>query len=933
MKTRPDPVTASLRATIVRGLPSVLSTCTALLLVAGQSRASVWANAASGGLWSDNSASGWNSTGVPDSNTATADFSTLDLTADNTVHLDGSFQVNQLLFADASTASHNWILDNNGSAANVLTLSGSAPSIAVSNQTATISAQLATTSGFAKTGTGTLVLANDATDAQLAAGTSVTGTLQQDAGKLTGAGTLTIATLTAAGTVTLNNGSYLLVTAANADLFVGASGDNRGLLGRLNVNGTADLQVARDLRVGGDNASANNRSAGRMDVTGGAVSVGRNLDVRMSGDNNSGTGILNVSGGSVTADKLYVRNERQKAANVSVTISATGVLTATNGVVFTAIQNGNVNTTSTLTLSGGGTLRTKSITGAADTTNARPVLALTNGTIVALADNPAFLPAASFTNPPVLGTTGITFNTNGFNIGIAQVLAGIGGKLTKSGTGTLQLFANNTFSGQVTVRDGILDVRHANALGDAAKTVLVSGSAQNPELQIQGGLAITLGNLKTSGDGSGAASGVLRSVAGNNSITVTGTTTLTGGNGSSWWQCDADTFTLNSSVTTDMADRVLTLRGAGHGIINGIISNGTTVNLPVVKEGSGTWTLDNGANSYSGNTTVKAGTLKLGAAASISASPVVDVQSGATLNVTALAAGLPLAAAQTLKGNGTLAGKLAAGSGTVAPGTSSTGNLTVSGDAVLTGSTLAVEIDDSKSPKCDTLAVTGALDIAGSSLDLAVTGAPANPVYVIATYGTLNGTFATITPGVPAGYTLDYAYQGNKIALLGGTPPSSFAAWIGKPEFALAVADQDPGDDPDVDGDPNLLEFALNSNPAKGAGKAKVWVKMATVGGTPNVLTLTIAARAGANFAADGNTSKAVVAADGLTYVIEAGNTLNADWGGTVATSEVTGSDATAIQAAAPFTADDGWVLKTFRTDGSAPADPSDFIRVRLTTP
>jgi hypothetical protein len=39
------------------------------------------------------------------------------------------------------------------------------------------------------------------------------------------------------------------------------------------------------------------------------------------------------------------------------------------------------------------------------------------------------------------------------------------------------------------------------------------------------------------------------------------------------------------------------------------------------------------------------------------------------------------------------------------------------------------------------------------------------------------------------------------------------AAWAATPAFGLALADQDPSDDPDGDGMENLLEYALNGNP------------------------------------------------------------------------------------------------------------------------
>lgn len=73
-----------------------------------------------------------------------------------------------------------------------------------------------------------------------------------------------------------------------------------------------------------------------------------------------------------------------------------------------------------------------------------------------------------------------------------------------------------------------------------------------------------------------------------------------------------------------------------------------------------------------------------------------------------------------------------------------------------------------------------------------------------------------------------------------------------------------------------------------------------------------------------------MVAADSLTYLIEASNTL-ADWG-TPGVEEVTG--ATAIQATlTPPAPDAGWIYHTFRTDGDAASDASDFIRVKVTSP
>src|SRR6516165_1189259 len=73
---------------------------------------STWIKASGTELWSD--ASNWQG-GVPNGSGWTADFSTLDLTADNTIHLDNQFTtVGALVFGD-TTPSNNWTLDDNNS--------------------------------------------------------------------------------------------------------------------------------------------------------------------------------------------------------------------------------------------------------------------------------------------------------------------------------------------------------------------------------------------------------------------------------------------------------------------------------------------------------------------------------------------------------------------------------------------------------------------------------------------------------------------------------------------------------------------------------------------------------------------------------------------------------------------------------------------------
>jgi len=121
----------------------------------------------------------------------------------------------------------------------------------------------------------------------------------------------------------------------------------------------------------------------------------------------------------------------------------------------------------------------------------------------------------------------------------------------------------------------------------------------------------------------------------------------------------------------------------------------------------------NQANTYNGNTTIQWGFLTLGATGSISNSPVIDVWSGGTFNVTSNASPFVLGAAQTLKGNGTNLGNMTA-YGTISPG-ASIGTLAFNGNLTLaSGSKLLVEVDKAQVPTGDLITVSGTLSKTGS---------------------------------------------------------------------------------------------------------------------------------------------------------------------------------------------------------------------------
>ncbi|MDB6122954.1 MAG: Autotransporter-associated beta strand repeat protein [Pedosphaera sp.] len=151
-------------------------------------------------------------------------------------------------------------------------------------------------------------------------------------------------------------------------------------------------------------------------------------------------------------------------------------------------------------------------------------------------------------------------------------------------------------------------------------------------------------------------------------------------------------------------------------VITKAITNSGSLN----KTGAGLLNLA-GTNNYTGGTVITAGTLALvvdavsGSAGSISNSAVINIGSGATLDVIGRAdQTLTLNNGQTLRGNGSINGSLVTLPGsTVAPG-ASVGTLRVTNNITL-GGTLLMELDKANSQTNDKLvSVTGTITYGGT---------------------------------------------------------------------------------------------------------------------------------------------------------------------------------------------------------------------------
>lgn len=326
----------------------------------------------------------------------------------------------------------------------------------------------------------------------------------------------------------------------------------------------------------------------------------------------------------------------------------------------------------------------------------------------------------------------------------------------------------------------------------------------------------------------------------------------------------------------------------------------------LTKIGSSVLTLA-GPCTYQGTTEVASGTLLVHGEHGLGGAAPVQVKSGATLGGTGrIHGGVTFTTAVLAPG-----GESSADGGSISTGTLRTGPLVLG-----SGSTFACEIDG---PLADRITVDGDLDLSDSTLNLIkLIHGVSEDLYIIATYsGNLTGSFNALV-GVPANYSLQHNIGAKRIELVRQGGSTAYADWA----LAKGLGGDDAlaGADPDHDGVNNLTEFAFASSPDTGAAATRN-AAIATVDGQ-QVFTLTVAVRSGALF---GGTPGLNASRDGVVYHVEAGSSPAA-W--TLPVSEVTGADATAIQAGLPAL-DPGWNYRTFRGPGTMAGNPSMFLRTR----
>jgi autotransporter-associated beta strand protein len=190
------------------------------------------------------------------------------------------------------------------------------------------------------------------------------------------------------------------------------------------------------------------------------------------------------------------------------------------------------------------------------------------------------------------------------NLTLSESISGAG-SLVKNGSGALILSGSNSYSGGTTISSGTLKAGHNSALGTGSITLGVSGTTASITFTSTDATDRTISNS-------------LASFAGSNWNTTFGsavTGNLTFGNPTSVTLGSTRTFTVNNSWTS---------------FANSFTGNGDGI----TKNGTGTLILL-GANSYTGATTINAGTLQIGnggATGSLSTSSAITVNGTLTFN-------------------------------------------------------------------------------------------------------------------------------------------------------------------------------------------------------------------------------------------------------------------------------------------------------------
>ncbi|WP_197685167.1 autotransporter outer membrane beta-barrel domain-containing protein [Herminiimonas arsenitoxidans] len=472
-----------------------------------------------------------------------------------------------------------------------------------------------------------------------------------DSYDISGLGNQTINTLSGVSDTTVSLGSNALTLGDNS---------NQSYAGVISGNGALVKTGAGVQTLGGVNTFS-----GGVTLNAGGLVVGNNAAL--------GTGALSIGGATTLDANGAVALANNIVLNAGLTVLGSNDLTV----------NGNISGTGGLTKNGAATLTLNGSNTYTGGTNINAgTLALGAGAslntsgIVNLATGATFdLSAGNGTQSfgTLSGNGSIYLGANSLSIGdptngtFSGSIGGTGG-LIKESTGTTSLTGSNTYSGGTLINGGTLAIAAGGSLAASSAINLtatgtgfdISAGGNQAIGQLNGvaGATVNLGGntltLGGAGDGNydGMIAGTGRLVKNGNGIqTLSGANTFSGGvtlnagglelgnNGA----LGTGALTVERSASID-ASTALNVGNnislASGTVLNLLGSNALTLGGPIyglggiLKSGAGTLTLT-GANSYTGGTTINAGTLAIGAGGNLASTGGVNLTGTGTLDISA----------------------------------------------------------------------------------------------------------------------------------------------------------------------------------------------------------------------------------------------------------------------------------------------------------
>ncbi|MFN7562655.1 MAG: autotransporter-associated beta strand repeat-containing protein, partial [Prosthecobacter sp.] len=461
------------------------------------------------------------------------------------------------------------------------------------NATNPVNIASVTTGGLTKNGAGTLVVFG--TNAQ-------TGTTTINEGK--------VALNGAAARLSATSESLVIRQGASLELLAGVT-DANAVVNALDGSGTISGLSGQTFTQNGG-GTWNGVFSGGMNVTkGGAAATWSGL--------NTYTGVTTIGGtGLVTVDTLAnggvssgIGASSNAAANLVFTGSTAGI-DYRGSIIDTALTLGSRSATTDRLFTLGAVATGANLTSSVSNNNA--IIWSNTGAIV-----------NNTTANATLTFAGASTGDNTFNPQLVDSSVGGGVTLavTKSGTGQWNLGnSNNTYTGATTIAEGTLGLNDNGAL--PANSPLVLGTAATSGiLQMSGSFARTLSASATAGTGSitfgGTAGGGFAAHSTALTVTLDGGTGLTWGSGGfvptgaalilNSTSSLAD-VTFTNAIDLGAASRTVTVNdngntGADYANLTGVLSG---AGGGLFKNGTGILRLGN-LNTYSGTTSVDAGTL------------------------------------------------------------------------------------------------------------------------------------------------------------------------------------------------------------------------------------------------------------------------------------------------------------------------------------